>query len=80
MYLMISVVSNIPMDFNMAYFHHKIFQSSSWYLDKLSHHFIKITSCLIPRDSAIPLDDNTILTALTLLRVLAAFRGFINYK
>ncbi|RTG88318.1 integrator complex subunit 2, partial [Schistosoma bovis] len=54
--------------------------SSSWYLDKLSHHFIKITSCLIPRDSSIPLDDNTILTALTLLRVLAAFRGFINYN
>ncbi|XP_018645687.1 hypothetical protein Smp_148760 [Schistosoma mansoni] len=54
--------------------------SSSWYLDNLSHHFIKITSCLIPRDSAIPLDDSMILTALTLLRVLAAFRGFINYN
>ncbi|CAH8511871.1 unnamed protein product [Schistosoma turkestanicum] len=54
--------------------------SSSWYLDKLSHHFINVTSSLTPRDSTIPLDDSMILTALTLLRVLAAFRGFVNYN
>ncbi|KAH8870412.1 Integrator complex subunit 2 [Schistosoma japonicum] len=54
--------------------------SSSWYLDKLSQYFIKVTVNLTPRDPTIPLDDSRILTALILLRVLAAFRGFINYN
>ncbi|KAK4470219.1 hypothetical protein MN116_005794, partial [Schistosoma mekongi] len=54
--------------------------SSSWYLDKLSQYFIQVTVNLTPRDPTIPLDDSMILTALILLRVLAAFRGFINYN
>ncbi|VDQ01687.1 unnamed protein product [Trichobilharzia regenti] len=54
--------------------------SSSSYLDKLSQHFMTVTNSLIPSDSTAPLDDSVILTALTLLRVLAAFRGFVNYN
>ncbi|CAH8571823.1 unnamed protein product [Heterobilharzia americana] len=54
--------------------------SSASYLEKLNFHFMAITTNLIPHDSTIPLDDSVILTAITLLRVLAAFRGFVNYN
>ncbi|VDP87276.1 unnamed protein product [Echinostoma caproni] len=49
------------------------------HLSKLDHHLIETVSSLIPSDSSSPLSDDVILSALTLLRVLTALRGFVNY-
>ncbi|THD25762.1 Integrator complex subunit 2 [Fasciola hepatica] len=49
------------------------------HLRKLDHHLIETTKSFVPNDTSVPLSDDVILKALTLLRVLTALRGFVNY-
>ncbi|KAA3679550.1 uncharacterized protein DEA37_0008304, partial [Paragonimus westermani] len=46
---------------------------------KLNEYFIKYSAELIPMDRDEPLTDEAMLSALALLRVIAALRGFANY-
>ncbi|KAF8565531.1 hypothetical protein P879_04352 [Paragonimus westermani] len=49
------------------------------HVGKLNEYFIKYSAELIPMDRDEPLTDEAMLSALALLRVIAALRGFANY-